>query len=1047
MMRTHESSLTKRIAAAAAAAAVLFTATPAIAAPQTTTVAATTEQTWTVTDETGNTIDAEPAVTVTETKTAENAPTQAKTAQNAPATTLAKPTQLTEPELAEDVTFTHIGTTADGKEEYELEASVNLPADDVTGQALPLNAISLMRTEGTLNLDSVENATIDGAELNKDAVEVFTYPDIPTEDDEALIPDEVTGDVITLDIADANMGRTATVTATIYANERASRNIEWDLYNGVLPLTLNNIEVEGGAPIAPNGPVPADRARVVVQVAGDKLLSGTNGTTRASGPNGERLERVFQNTPGEGAVLRLYAPLNDNKFGMSETATAWEQGARGENARPINQPWATCTADANGECVFEIPRGNGADIYDYYWVVMEQASPGYKVQDWVRLGVSGDTDTGRARILRHAYPTPLLKGGQIYYSGAKYKRISFNRDGYGSDWGDFDSASFMYEETTGQYQGALGGHVPYRSSLGSFTQVRENPAMPETCGLKAALIVDTSGSMGTSMDVMRDVVGSVIDGLAETSTELGLYSFATTSPSDARDLPNMDPKPTYTPKGRAALKSWKNNLTTRRSSGATNWEDGLKQVAEYNAKNPNSPYDVVYFITDGNPTVYNNPSGSPGRGNSGAESEMRELEAAIVMSNTVKSQGSRVVAVGIPAKWPTFWGTPIPSKRLPNLEISELNLQAVSGGKGGVDERSLRSKDFVFFTEQDVFKQALLNSLNLPCQVTVERRFYEGDDENVVPNFDNTRGTNVETNANQWEFAAEMTPTSGPEEQQSKVPDSVNKLGDNNQTGFPLNRTTGYTQIDIKEPAGKIPSGWIRMDAGPNGERAQCSTKAGKPVTTTALESEKTNDFRLKDVPVNGGIHCVVYYRIPSEPPQPGTFKFKLNKVDAQDTTIGLEGAEFKLEGLDENNAGEHAPSTVEDAGVGEFNWTELKTGRYKLSETKAADGGYILLAQPVFFRVARDGDATKLYVLENESDQTGIELTEENKAQIITFPIVGIDQTGSDNEAMVTMKLANTKGGELPKTGGTGVFVQVMISLLIMTAGAAAARTMRRAA
>ena len=173
---------------------------------------------------------------------------------------------------------------------------------------------------------------------------------------------------------------------------------------------------------------------------------------------------------------------------------------------------------------------------------------------------------------------------------------------------------------------------------------------------------------------------------------------------------------------------------------------------------------------------------------------------------------------------------------------------------------------------------------------------------------------------------------------------------------------------------------------------------------------------------------------------KPTTFKFKLNKVDAQDNNMGLDGAEFKLEGLDAGNKGEQKLADVQGSAKGEFNWDKLKHGRYKLTETKAADGGY-LLVKPIYFRVVKDGDQTRLYILSGPQDKTGTEVTADNAGDIYGFPVVGFSQESKDGSVQVTMKLANTKTGEMPKTGGHGVFIQILLGVLLLLAGAFTAR------
>ena len=171
-------------------------------------------------------------------------------------------------------------------------------------------------------------------------------------------------------------------------------------------------------------------------------------------------------------------------------------------------------------------------------------------------------------------------------------------------------------------------------------------------------------------------------------------------------------------------------------------------------------YDVVFMITDGNPTFLDTRT-QPDNGRMG---EFRHVEAAMGVANTLKSQGTRVIPVGIPSEWTGFFAPDTNSQ----LSVSDPNLQALSGGsKGGSDSRSLRATDFITFTDAEVFQQALLNTLG-ECSVTVERRLYEGKDPNAVATPSNTRATLQESAS--WSFDGTLVPTTGATTTQSGKP-------------------------------------------------------------------------------------------------------------------------------------------------------------------------------------------------------------------------------------------------------------------------------------
>lgn len=396
------------------------------------------------------------------------------------------------------------------------------------------------------------------------------------------------------------------------------------------------------------------------------------------------------------------------------------------------------------------------------------------------------------------------------------------------------------------------------------------------------------------------------------------------------------------------------------------------------------------------------------------------------MANTLKSQGTRVVPVGIPANWPFRIGNVGETQ----LSVSDHNLQALSGSND-LGESTLRAKNFATFQNADVFRQALINTLNT-CAITVERRFYPGEETDVVPTPENTEPTVQQSS--DWGFDATLVPSVGSESTSTQLPEPT-AGSDNLIATLELNGSTNYDSITIREQIDMTPDGWVRMDAG-GGQHAQCVDANGEPVQVTNLESrstaDPTNDFVLSDVPALGGIHCIVYYRAD----QPGTFDLLLRKVDATDNTIALDGAAFELRRLDvEEGQSAVVPASHQEPGqTGEYMWNELELGRYELVETRAPADGYSLLPQPVYFAVDQNDGELSLLRLSGPEDVAGTE------AQL-SFPVVAFE--ASDNR--VTMSLANVKSGTLPDTGGAGVTAWIALGVLVYAVGAAIAMHNRR--
>lgn len=929
---------------------------------------------------------------------------------------------LAQPQLVGDVTFDYVGSNPDGTETYELEASVVLP-HTADGDVQTIPHISFVREDSTAPVVDVSDPHINGLPVPEASVEAFNYPDEGSgESVPADLPADVTGDLITFDTSTQQLATASTFAAEVQLTEVEIEPATWSLYTGDATATELNAGVatyNTSLSLAPShGPLPANHTRVVVQVGGNRLRgSTTNSATTTSG----RLDSVYRFEAEPGAVLQLYKPLNNNKFGNTE---ANKTNTMNDRPVPVNQPWATCTSDVNGECVFDIPV-SGPDTFPYYWIAMTQASPGFEIQPAIRTGGSGNTGTDLGTELRYAYATPHIEEGKTYYSGVNYKRG--NNRGWGSDWqaGLTTPTSFMYEVRS-PWDG-LGTRWD-RSSLGVFQQVRENPPLPNRCGLRVGFIVDTSGSMGSQgINTIKTIlnggridgtsVTGVFDSLSGTQTQVGLVSFDNSSPGSTRAFATsrniVNPLTISNSTDRGTARQWVDDLRSR--NGGTNWEAALTQYVNYNEANPAATYDVVYMITDGNPTRLDTKS----ENDTGIDGEFRHVEVAMGMANTLKSQGTRVVPVGIPANWPFRIGNVGDTQ----LSVSDYNLQALSGSNDP-GESTLRAKNFATFENADVFRQALINTLNT-CAITVERRFYPGEDTDVVPTPENTEPTVQQSS--DWGFDATLVPSVGSESKSTQLPEPT-AGSDNLIATLELNGSTDYSSITIREQTGMTPQGWARMDAG-GGQHAQCVDANGEPVQVTNLESrsatDPTNDFVLSDVPVLGGIHCIVYYRAD----QPGTFDLLLRKVDATDNTIALDGAAFELRRLDvEEGQSAVVPASHQSPGqTGEYMWNELELGRYELVETRAPADGYSLLPQPVYFAIDQNDGELSLLRLSGPEDVAGTE------AQL-SFPVVAFE--ASDNR--VTMSLANVRSGTLPDTGGAGVTAWIAFGVLVCAVGAA---------
>lgn len=295
----------------------------------------------------------------------------------------------------------------------------------------------------------------------------------------------------------------------------------------------------------------------------------------------------------EGATFQLYGGKNRNSTddGPGVKITAGSDDV------------VTCTIGKQGYCDMRLRVSSGTKPTQWdgkrVWVKQTKAADGAYFENVIKTGnyQSPKTDTWTIGY------TPELRGGKIYYPSAT---------------GTSETKSF-----------------------GAAVQALNNPKLPATCnpGPKIGFVMDLSGSISTEeREIYQDALtgqGGVIDQLSGTNASISAFTFSWGSPSDGNmgignhpGLVNVD---TQREQAKAIL-----NDRLSRQGGHTNWNQGLE--AAYNAGNK---YDIVVFITDGNP----NTTGDAKFGPAGATVSLRALEGGVYAANNLKAEGTRVVAV------------------------------------------------------------------------------------------------------------------------------------------------------------------------------------------------------------------------------------------------------------------------------------------------------------------------------------------------------------------------------------------------------------------
>ena len=333
-------------------------------------------------------------------------------------------------------------------------------------------------------------------------------------------------------------------------------------------------------------------------------------------------------TPLAGVTLVL------NTGNAANTAPS---GTRPDGVAGTGAGWSLCVSDVDGDCSFTVPNTQatptvGVNRDKRFWVLQAGTAPaGYYSNPSLRTGGS----SGAGTAMQYTFQT-----GTQLRAGTTYSSQNAN---------DFMLSS---------------GNSLLTASGGIWQQSRTNPALPASCGLDVALILDLSGSVQTAgaLPALKQAANTFVDSLAGTQSRMSLFSFSTISPAvgATQNYPSLTSVST-TAQGTA----FKNRYAAWTATGNTNWDRGFGTAAAANSLANN--FDIAVVITDGNPTAYNDPSQGPGNTN-----RFRETENGIFSANALKHgpigapAPTRILAFGV-GDGATGAAT-------------ALNLRAISGG-------------------------------------------------------------------------------------------------------------------------------------------------------------------------------------------------------------------------------------------------------------------------------------------------------------------------------------------------------------------------------
>lgn len=233
---------------------------------------------------------------------------------------------------------------------------------------------------------------------------------------------------------------------------------------------------------------------------------------------------------------------------------------------------------------------------------------------------------------------------------------------------------------------------------------------------------------------------------------------------------------------------------------------------------------------------------------------------------------------------------------------------------------------------------------------------------------------------------------------------------------------SGYESVELKKPDGY--EGWTKQFTGLDKYDANKTESARVAYTYRVLESASAGGHFYGGtdgdvIEISGKQYKVLNTtRVTGDTTnktltltnqlQDAKYKLVITKQDAQDNSIKLGGVEFKLEKLDAVPSETKTGTTA--AGTGELTFADLTPGKYRLTETKTAEG-YTLLAEPIEFTLTADGQCLR------------------------DGAAFGAKTADADGVCNIALTIYNRKGFTLPHTGADAPSLWLLIGLPALVA------------
>jgi uncharacterized repeat protein (TIGR01451 family) len=379
--------------------------------------------------------------------------------------------------------------------------------------------------------------------------------------------------------------------------------------------------------------------------------------------------------------------------------------------------------------------------------------------------------------------------------------------------------------------GAASNDFVLRDAL-RVTAPGPNDDLPPLCGINVMLVLDKSGSIGSSgqTETVKNATRAFLNALAGTGAKVSIVDFSSTA---AQPVP-------YTTVTTATIASTFNPYlaTGYKPNGYTNWQAAFEKVHASNTQGPNA--DLVVFITDGDPTAYTDERGTHTGLTEGAVAAMRPAAQA---ADLVKAQGSHVFALGVGAAVTT--------------EGSARRLTAISGFDQYPDA-PFSEADYTLVQNFDELADSLRQIVLELCQasVTVTKLVDEGDGV-YRPDAGWTMTASIDTNPGSFSWLKPAASGTGPQSQ-STDDDGVatfqwkpDNAGATSQVSIAETVNAGYDFVDAScrvntiQRGGRLTRGvaftqpTFGVTVGP-GQYATCTVRNKVRVGTIEIEKRAT---------------------------------------------------------------------------------------------------------------------------------------------------------------------------------------------------------------